>query len=117
MKIHTIDLKFQGVEGLIAAFLIESGGELALIETGPASTLAVLREGIECLGFSVADVKKVLVTHIHLDHAGAAGWWTQQGATVYVHAKGARHLIDPSRLMGSARIEMQRIFGPLCCLF
>ncbi|MFK5921817.1 MAG: MBL fold metallo-hydrolase [Verrucomicrobiota bacterium] len=117
MKVHTIDLKFQNVEGVIAAFLIESGGELALVETGPGSTLPVLREGIEALGFCVADVKKVLVTHIHLDHAGAAGWWAGQGATVYVHNKGARHLIDPTRLMESARMvygdRMDELWGEM----
>ncbi len=117
MKIHSIDLKFQGIEGLIAAFLIESGGELALVETGPGSTLGTLREGIEDLGYSVADVKKVLVTHIHLDHAGAAGWWAGQGATVYVHARGARHLIDPSRLMESAQMvygdRMDELWGEM----
>lgn len=117
MKIHTIDLKFQGVEGLIAAFLIESAGELALIETGPSSTLAALRAGIEDLGYSVADVKKVLVTHIHLDHAGAAGWWAGQGATVFVHNKGARHLIDPARLMESAQMvygdRMDELWGEM----
>lgn len=55
MKIHTIDLNFQGVEGVVAAFLLESNGELALIETGPTSTLAALRVGIEELGYPVAD--------------------------------------------------------------
>lgn len=117
MKVHTIDLKFQNVEGVIAAFLIESAGELALIETGPGSTLGVLRAGIEELGFSIADVSKVLVTHIHLDHAGAAGWFAGQGATVYVHPKGARHLIDPSRLMESARMvygdRMDELWGEM----
>ena len=107
MQVHTIDLKFQDVEGVIAAFLIESDGELALIESGPGSTLEVLKAGIENLGFSPDEVKKVLVTHIHLDHAGAAGWWASQGATVYVHHRGARHLNDPSRLMESARMIYQ----------
>jgi len=117
MQVHTIDLKFQSVEGVIAAFLIESGGELALIETGPGSTLDVLRTGIGDLGFSAGDIKKVLVTHIHLDHAGAAGWWVDQGATVYVHHNGARHLIDPSRLMESARMiygeRMDELWGEM----
>ena len=117
MKIHTIDLKFQNVEGVIAAFLIESEGELALIETGPGSTLDALRAGIEELGFSVADVSKVLVTHIHLDHAGAAGWFAGQGATIYVHPNGARHLIDPTLLMESARMvygeRMDELWGEM----
>lgn len=117
MIIHTIDLKFQNVEGVIAAFLIESGDELALVETGPGSTLLELQNGIEALGFSVSDIKKVLVTHIHLDHAGAAGWWAEKGATVYVHPNGAKHLIDPSRLMESARMvyedRMDELWGEM----
>jgi glyoxylase-like metal-dependent hydrolase (beta-lactamase superfamily II) len=52
-------------------------------------------------------VRDVLVTHIHLDHAGAAGWWAQQGARIHVHLAGAPHLADPSRLLSSAR----RIYG------
>ncbi|MCF6313176.1 MAG: MBL fold metallo-hydrolase [Verrucomicrobiales bacterium] len=117
MKVHTIDLKFQGVDGAIAAFLIESGGELALVESGPTSTLPALRAGIEALGFAVADVKKVLLTHIHLDHAGAAGWWARQGADVYVHPRGARHLIDPARLIESATMvygdRMDELWGEM----
>lgn len=107
MQVHTIDLHFQGLPEIIAAYLVESDGELALVETGPGSTLPALLEGIERLGFDPKDVKKVLVTHIHLDHSGAAGWWAQQGATVYVHPKGAPHLIDPEKLISSA----QRIYG------
>jgi glyoxylase-like metal-dependent hydrolase (beta-lactamase superfamily II) len=107
MKIHTLDLCFQGQPGVIAAFLIESGAELALIETGPASTLPVLLEQIKVHGFAAKDIKKVFVTHIHLDHAGAAGWWAQQGATVYAHPNAVKHLIDPAKLMDSAL----RVYG------
>jgi glyoxylase-like metal-dependent hydrolase (beta-lactamase superfamily II) len=78
-----------------------------LIETGPGSTLATLLRRLEDFGMGPADVRHVLVTHIHLDHAGAAGWWANQGATVYVHPLGAPHLIDPSKLLGSAG----RIYG------
>ncbi len=109
MEIHTIDLGFQGNPEVIAAFLLESGGELALIETGPGSTLQALLEGLRGLGVEAEDVRKVFVTHIHLDHAGAAGWWAQQGATVYAHPRAAKHLIDPSKLMDSAR----RVYGDL----
>ena len=107
MTIHTIDLDFQGVPRVIAAFLIEGPEGLILIETGPGSTLDHLTGGIESLGFALDDVRDVFVTHIHLDHAGAAGWWGNRGATVYVHPKGARHLVDPSRLMDSARMIYQ----------
>lgn len=115
MKIHTIDLKFQGVERAVAVFLVEAPGGPVLIETGPASTREAALDGIRGLGFSPADIRTVLVTHIHFDHAGASGWWAQQGATVYVHPAGERHLIDPTRLVNSARMiygdEMDRLWG------
>jgi glyoxylase-like metal-dependent hydrolase (beta-lactamase superfamily II) len=102
MRVHTLDLRFQNTPGIIAAFLVEADGGPVLIETGPGSTLPVLLEQIKAHGFAPEDIKHVFVTHIHLDHAGAAGWWAQQGATVYVHPRGAQHLIDPSKLMASA---------------
>ncbi len=105
MKVHTLDLQFQGVPGLIAAYLVEcGGGELALVETGPGSTLDALRAAIRQCGHDEKAVRHVFVTHIHLDHAGAAGWWAQQGARVYCHANAQRHLVDPARLMNSARL-------------
>jgi glyoxylase-like metal-dependent hydrolase (beta-lactamase superfamily II) len=104
MRIHTIDLHFQGQPQLIAAYLVECGkGELALIETGPGSTLPALLDGIRSLGFEPDTVKHVFVTHIHLDHSGAAGWWAQQGATVFAHPKATPHLVDPSKLIDSAK--------------
>ncbi|MBB5036139.1 MBL fold metallo-hydrolase [Prosthecobacter dejongeii] len=103
MRVHTLDLQFQNTPGLIAAYLVESGHELALIETGPGSTLPALQQALQLKGFQPKDVRHVLVTHIHLDHAGAAGWWAQQGAQVYCHPSAARHLVDPSRLVDSAR--------------
>lgn len=107
MRVHTLDLLFQDTPGLIAAYVIESGGELALIETGPGSTLETLRAGIRGLGLDEKNVRHVFVTHIHLDHAGAAGWWARQGAQVYCHAQAARHLIDPSKLIASAQMIYQ----------
>src|SRR4051812_44901146 len=95
VRIHTIDLHFRNTPGLIAAYLVESEGELALIETGPGSTLARLRAGIGELGFDEKAIRRVFVTHVHLDHAGAAGWWARQGAQVYCHQRAERHLVDP----------------------
>src|SRR4029078_471486 len=103
MVVHTLDLRFRGEPGIIAAFLLEAGQELALVETGPGSTLPELLRGIRERGFDPAMIRHVFVTHIHLDHAGAAGWWAQHGATVFVHPKGAQHLIDPEKLINSAR--------------
>ena len=99
-----IDLGFQGRRGVVAAFLLAGGDELALIETGPASTLPALRAGIWAAGFDPARLTRLLVTHIHLDHSGAAGVLTRDlpDVVVHVHPVGAPHLIDPSRLVASA---------------
>lgn len=104
MPLHTLDLRWQDQSQLIASYLVECGkGELALIETGPGSTLPTLLTSIRSVGFEPDAVKHVFVTHIHLDHAGAAGWWAQQGATVYAHPKATPHLIDPAKLIDSAK--------------
>jgi glyoxylase-like metal-dependent hydrolase (beta-lactamase superfamily II) len=96
---------------------VECGDELALIETGPGSTLDTLRQGIHHLGFSPEAINHVFVTHIHLDHAGAAGWWAQHGAQIYCHPNAARHLIDPAKLIESARMvygaSMERLWGEM----
>jgi len=117
MKIHTLDLQFQGVPQTIAAYLIESGDHLALIETGPGSTLEALVAALAELGFQPPDISHVFVTHIHLDHAGGAGWWAQQGSKVYVHPRGERHLVDPANLMDSAAMvygdRMDALWGEM----
>jgi len=103
MEVNVIDLAFQGMPGVIAAFLVSGPGGNILIETGPESTRGSLLAGLREHGVEPADLAGVFVTHIHLDHAGAAGWFAAEGVPVYVHEKGARHLIDPSRLIESAR--------------
>ncbi len=107
MKVHTIDLHFQQLSHAIASYLIEGENECFLIESGPASTLPQLLAGLREHGLQPSDIRHLLVTHIHLDHAGAAGWWAQQGARVYVHHVGTPHLVDPARLLNSAG----RIYG------
>ncbi len=115
MRIEVLDLEYQDTPHTIAAFLVFSdrgdGGDTGpvLVETGPASTLPALERGLAEHGVTPDDIRHVLVTHIHLDHAGAAGWWAQRGAQVYVHPRGAPHLIDPSKLIASAT----RIYGDL----
>ncbi|GAC1436818.1 MAG: MBL fold metallo-hydrolase [Chloroflexota bacterium] len=113
-----IDLQFAGRPGVIAAYLLVGGdGELALIETGPASTLETLWAGIATTGHDPKSLRRILVTHIHLDHAGAAGVLARRlpEARVLVHQAGARHLIDPSRLLASAariyRHKMEELWG------
>ena len=105
--IDTIDLHFQGVPQTIASYIVQSEQGLAMIETGPSTGIDHCVAGLKELGLKPSDIKHVLLTHIHFDHAGAAGWWAQQGAHIYVHHVGAPHLIDPSRLLRSAA----RIYG------
>lgn len=101
--IHPIDLHFLGHEHTIASYLLETNDGPVLIETGPHSTLPYLEKGLHGLGYSLDDVKKVFLTHIHLDHAGAAWVFAEKGATIYLHPFGSKNMEDPSRLMESAR--------------
>jgi len=110
-RIWAIDLGFQGWNQVVYAYLLASpdGGELALIETGPTATLPALRAGIAAAGFDIAQLTKIFVSHIHLDHAGGAGVIVreQPDVRVFVHPIGAPHLIDPARLVNSAA----RLYG------
>lgn len=118
--VHTLDLRYLGIPQALAAFVIDDaphGAGPVLIETGPSSTLPALEEGLATIGFTLADIKHALVTHIHLDHAGAAGHLAANGTRIHVHEFGAKHLIDPSKLIHSAtRIygdQMDRLWGML----
>lgn len=103
-----IDLHFQGFPHVIASYVLRGPAGVAVIETGPASTYPALKAGLAGLGIEVTQVTDVLVTHVHLDHSGAAGWLARDsGATVHVHTVGAPHLADPGKLLASA----QRIYG------
>ena len=106
-RIVTLDLNFQGKTQAIASYLIQRGDAVVLIESGPGSTLSALETGLAKEGLSTRDVTHVLLTHIHLDHAGAAGWLSRQGAEIYVHPIGAPHLLNPEKLIASAT----RIYG------
>ncbi len=108
-EIGLIDLHFQGMPRVIGAYLLPTSDGLALIECGPTTTLDALETGIRSLGHDLADVRHVLVTHIHLDHAGAAGVLLDRlpQAQLYVHEIGAPHMIDPTNLVRSAA----RIYG------
>jgi glyoxylase-like metal-dependent hydrolase (beta-lactamase superfamily II) len=103
----TLDLNFQGRKQAIAAYAIPHSSGLVLVECGPGSTLPSLQSALAKEGYSPADVTHVLLTHIHLDHAGAAGWLARQGADVYVHPVGAPHMLNPEKLLASAG----RIYG------
>jgi glyoxylase-like metal-dependent hydrolase (beta-lactamase superfamily II) len=106
-RVVTLDLNFQGRSHAIASYLIRQGDSVVLVESGPGSTLLTLEAGLAKEGLSPADVSHVLLTHIHLDHAGAAGWLATQGADIYVHPIGAPHLLNPEKLIASAT----RIYG------
>ncbi|MFZ5910589.1 MAG: MBL fold metallo-hydrolase [Chloroflexota bacterium] len=105
--IITLDLNFQGRKQAIAAYGIPHADGILLVECGPGSTLPGLRAALAEHGYSLRDVTHVLATHIHLDHAGAAGYLAQEGALVFVHPVGAPHLLDPGKLLSSAT----RIYG------
>lgn len=106
-RIITIDLNFQGKTQAIASYLIQHGDAVILVESGPGSTLPALEAGLAKEGLSPRNLTHVLLTHIHLDHAGGAGWLAQQGAQIYVHPLGAPHLLNPEKLIASAT----RIYG------
>ncbi len=106
-RVVTLDLNFQGRPHAIAAYLIRHADGAILIESGPGSTLAELEAGLAKEGLSPRNVTHVLLTHIHLDHAGAAGWLARQGAEIYVHPVGAPHMLNPEKLIASAT----RIYG------
>ena len=106
-RIVTLDLNFQGRPHAIASYLIQSGDAVVLIESGPGSTLSALEAGLAKEGLTPRNVTHVLLTHIHLDHAGAAGWLASHGADIYVHPVGAPHMLKPEKLLASAA----RIYG------
>jgi glyoxylase-like metal-dependent hydrolase (beta-lactamase superfamily II) len=114
-----LDLNFCHVKGAIASVILHGPGGAAIIDPGPSSTLPALREGLAGAGIALADVRAILLTHIHLDHAGATGTLAGENPAlrVYVHEKGAAHMADPSKLIASAtRLwgdEMDALWGEM----
>ena len=120
--VHIIDTRQLGRAGIVAATVLETDDGLALFDTGPESTFDNVVAGLGHAGFGAEDVRHVFLSHIHFDHAGAAWRFGAsrtggKGATVYVHPRGAPHLIDPAKLIESAtRIfgdDMQRLWGKI----
>ena len=109
--IFMLDHHFLGSAGVIASYLIvgDEGDGLTLVEAGPTSTIDTLLAGVRQSGHDPDDIARIVVTHIHLDHAGAAGALLQRlpRARLYVHPVGAPHLVDPAKLIASA----SRIYG------
>jgi glyoxylase-like metal-dependent hydrolase (beta-lactamase superfamily II) len=112
-EIVTLDLNFQNCKNAIASYLIPYQDGIILIESGPGSTQMQLQKNLNDLGYDLQEITHVLLTHIHLDHAGAAGWLAGHGAHIFVHERGAPHLLDPSRLIASATRIYQDQMGIL----
>jgi glyoxylase-like metal-dependent hydrolase (beta-lactamase superfamily II) len=112
-----VDLNFLGVPEIIATAILHSASGVALVDPGPSTTIENLRRALERKGISLRDVGQILLTHIHLDHAGATGSLVRENPEieVFVHERGARHMVDPSALMASAgRLygnDMDRLWG------
>ena len=115
--ITPIDLLWTGRARSIAAALIQEGDFAGLVDPGPSATLTRLREQLAHQGLRIGDLQAIFLTHIHLDHAGVTGSLVKEnaGLRVYVHSKGAPHLVDPTKLLeSSGRLfgtDRDRLFG------
>lgn len=109
MDVSPIDLLHLGSERAIGCYLLETDDGPALFDCGPATCLDALKQGLAARGLALRDLRHLLLSHIHLDHAGAAGSLVREhpGLQVHVSEIGARHVVDPSRLEASAR----RLYG------
>lgn len=117
-RIQLIDGFDLGLEQRTGSYVLMEQ-QLTLIETGPSPSVEHVKQGLKELGISLDEVRYIIVTHIHLDHAGGAGLLLQDcpNATLIVHPKGARHLVDPSRLIAGARAvygeQFDGLFDPI----
>src|ERR1700758_626453 len=117
-EVYQIDTRMAGYDGIPAGYLIR-GDRPCLVETGTAPSAPVVRDALAALGVGPRDLATIVVTHIHLDHAGGAGDVAAMfpDAQVVVHERGARHLADPARLMSSARMiygdALDTLFGTM----
>jgi len=104
-----VDLRHQGRPRAIGTGVLELDDGIALVDPGPTACLGELRARLETLDHALPDVRAILLTHIHLDHATAAGAIIREAphAIVCVHPRGAEHMVDPTRLLASAR----RLYG------
>ena len=109
MRPEPIDLHHQGCEHVIGVYLLGTGDGAALFDCGPASCVPALKDGLAARGLELREIRHLLLSHIHLDHAGAAGVLVREhpGLQVHVSELGAAHLVDPTKLEASAR----RLYG------
>jgi glyoxylase-like metal-dependent hydrolase (beta-lactamase superfamily II) len=114
--VQVLDLQFQ-VEGAVGAFLVRTAEGPVLVETGPESLFANLEAAVQAQGYALEDIRHAFVTHVHLDHSGAAWRLARHGARIYVHPKGVAHLQEPTKLYNSAQriygADMERLWGRL----
>ena len=110
-----LDLDFRDVEGLIASYALPGPEGWTIVETGPTTCRDHLREAVRAAGIDANEVDRVLVTHIHLDHAGGLGAAAElfPRATLYVHRDGLAHMLDPTKLVASARRAWGAAADPL----
>src|SRR5260370_16102973 len=104
-SIRTLGSVWTGRPHTIASEVLESDGHRAIVDPGPGSTLETFCENLRAHGLGVGDLDAILLTHIHLDHAGATGALLRENPrlALYVHTNGAPHAIDPSKLLASAQ--------------
>ncbi len=109
LRLEPIDLLHLGGEQVVGAYVLETNDGPALFDCGPTVCIDRLKDGLAAHGLALTDVRHLLLSHIHLDHAGAAGTLVREHPSLQVHVSeiGAPHLIDPSRLDASAR----RLYG------
>jgi len=113
--LEQLDLGFLGFGNAIGVYLVDTSDGLALFDCGPATTLPKLRDALDARDLALTDLRHLMLSHIHLDHAGAAGSIARRcpDLTVWVSEIGAPHLIDPSKLERSARRLYGDLFDPL----
>ena len=109
MTPEPIDLHHLGRDRIIASYVLDTDDGPALFDCGPSTTIDALKAGLADRGLALSDIRHLLLSHIHLDHAGAAGTLVREHPALQVHVSpiGAPHLVDPSRLEKSAR----RLYG------
>lgn len=112
-----VDLNFLGAPGIIATAIIRGPSGVALVDPGPSTTIPALKAALAARDIGLADVRQILLTHIHLDHAGATGSLVRENPAidVLVHARGAAHMVAPQKLITSATrlygADMERLWG------
>lgn len=118
-RLYLIDTFDLGLPGRTGCYVLVEEGGLSIIETSASPSKPSIENGLKSLGFGIDDIRRIILTHIHLDHAGGAGLFAKACPTaeVIVHPKGLRHLADPDRLITGAKAvygkDFDRLFNPI----